>query len=141
MQHLILTGFILLLSSAHAQHLDDAKLIEHADQKLNALIQNNRASEAQAYYADEFVLTTSSGKTKAKRDILLEIASTDLKLEINKTENVSVRVVGSTAVLTGRLHQKGIYKGNLFDTVLLVTDTWVKTDSGWKLLAGHMPAF
>jgi len=46
-------------------------------------------------------------------------------------------VINDTAVLTGILQQKGTYKGNAFDVKLYVTDTWVKVNSKWVLLAGH----
>lgn len=95
------------------------------------------AAKAASLYAEEFILTTSAGTVKLKKDMLVEIASSLLALEINETSNVTVRVLESTAVLTGVLHQKGIYKEKAFDVKLNVTDTWVKTTDGWKLLSGH----
>jgi hypothetical protein len=114
----------------------DAQVVQ-ADAQLNKAIKMNDIAKAESFYANDFVLTTSSGKSKLKSDLLGEIGSPDLKLEINETENVKVRALNATAVLTGKLHQKGSYRGRGFDNFLLVTDTWVKTDSGWKLLAGH----
>ena len=120
-----------------AQSVNDAALVKQADTQLNDLIRNNNAIEAAYFYAAEFILTTSSGKSKLKNEILAEIGSSDLKLEINTTDQVVVRVLENTAVLTGILHQKGFYKEKEFDARLRVTDTWVKTETGWKLLAGH----
>lgn len=111
--------------------------IIQADKELNDFIKKNEVAKAEAFYAKDFILTTSSGKIKTKSDMLYEIGLSDLKLEVNETENVKIRVLNSTAVLTGKLHQKGNYKGQAFDNFLLVTDTWVKTGTGWKLLSGH----
>lgn len=135
----LLTLLLLIITSAPALAQDqnfETQIIQ-ADAQLNELIKNNQSAKAESFYADDFVLTTSSGKSKVKADMLTEIGLADLKLEINETENVKVRVLNSTAVLTGKLHQKGTYKGQTFDHFLLVTDTWVKTDKGWKLLSGH----
>lgn len=107
------------------------------DKELNQLISAHKAKDASLIYAEDFVLTTSSGKAKLKQDMLADISSPDLTLEINETTQVKVRVIENTAVLTGILQQKGTYKGNAFDVKLYVTDTWVKVKSGWILLAGH----
>jgi ketosteroid isomerase-like protein len=128
--------FFLSLGSAinSSQDIDQVK---KADENLNELILKNDASSAATFYFEDFVLTTSAGKQKSKSDILSEIGSADLKLSANITENVEVRVAGNTAVLTGVLHQQGSYKEKSFDVKLRVTDTWVKTETGWKILAGH----
>lgn len=107
------------------------------DEQLNRIIQLHDYKMADRFYADDFVLTTSSGKVKVKKDMLAEIASSEVTLEVNETSEVKVYNLGNTAVLTGVLHQKGIYKGNNFDAKLLVTDTWVYINAEWKLLAGH----
>lgn len=107
------------------------------DKELNQLISAHRAKDAALIYAEDFVLTTSSGKGKSKLDMLADISSPDLTLEINETTQVKVRVIENTAVLTGILQQKGTYKGNAFDVKLYVTDTWVKVNTHWLLLAGH----
>jgi ketosteroid isomerase-like protein len=137
MKLMTLLSFILSATVALSQDRDLETQVVQADAQLNELIRNNEAAKAASFYAEDFVLTTSSGKSKIKSDMLGEIGSPDLKLEVNETENVKVRVLNSTAVLTGKLHQKGSYRGQAFDLFLLVTDTWVKTETGWKLLSGH----
>lgn len=129
--------FIFFSITALAQSSADEETIKAMDAALNKLIQTNNNGEAANYYAADFILNTSGGASKSKADILKEISSSELKLEINLTENVMVRVLDKTAVLTGILHQKGNYGGKIFDVFMKVTDTWVKTESGWKILAGH----
>jgi hypothetical protein len=115
---------------------DFAQVIQ-ADKQLNHFIVEHNVDAAAEMYSDDFILTTSSGSVKKKSDILKEIGLTDLQFEINETTDVHVRLVGNTAVLTGTLHQKGVYKVKSFDNKLLVTDTWVLVSGRWKLLAGH----
>ncbi|MFZ6013670.1 MAG: nuclear transport factor 2 family protein [Bacteroidota bacterium] len=137
MRLIILLLSTLLVQSISAQTLTDAEQVKQADEQLNDLIRQNNAQEAEKFYTEDFLLITSGGGAKLKQDILKEIGSTGLVLEINKTEDVKVRVHGTTAVLTGVLHQKGVYKGKAFDAFMQVTDTWIRTESGWKILAGH----
>ena len=137
MKFIALLAFILAAPAALPQDRNQEAQVVQADVRLNELIKQNEAAKAAAFYAEDFILTTSSGKSKIKSEMLAQIGSPELKLEVNETDNVRVRVLSSTAVLTGRLHQKGSYRGQTFDLFLLVTDTWVKTEAGWKLLAGH----
>jgi hypothetical protein len=134
MFHLIL--LLINLSLLHTATPNTVQ-VKKADIELNQRIVEKNVINAREFYAEDFILTTSSGKIKYKQDMLNEIASTELSLEINETQNAEVRLIGSTAVLTGTLHQKGIYKGKSFDVWLQVTDTWVRTSSGWKILSGH----
>lgn len=129
--------FLLIHLPLKGTYTPDAVQVKKADMLLNELILKKDAKQAAHFYADDFVLTTSSGTMKYKQNMLDEIVSKDLMLEINETSNVEVRTQGSTAVLTGTLHQKGIYKGKPFDVWLRVTDTWIETKHGWKILAGH----
>jgi hypothetical protein len=107
------------------------------DQLLNKYIVEHNVQAASTLYADDFILTTSSGAVKKKQDMLNEIGLPGLQFEINQTTNVQIRVIGNTAVLTGTLLQKGVYQEKPFDNKLLVTDTWVFVNGSWKLLAGH----
>jgi hypothetical protein len=132
----MLNLLILYISVFFYGSPDFAQVIQ-ADKQLNQLIMDHNVKAASEYYMDDFVLTTSSGATKSKRDLLNEIGLTDLKFEINETTDVHVRLENNTAVLTGTLHQKGVYKDKTFDNKLLVTDTWVFVNGRWKLLAGH----
>lgn len=111
--------------------------VQQADAELNRLIQQGDASAAAPFYAADFVLTTGAGTPKDRARILGEIASPTLKLTRNHTEQVQVRVLGDTAVLTGVLHQAGEWQGKTFDQRVRVTDTWVRQQGRWVLLAGH----
>lgn len=132
---LLLLPFLVFTNTPTS--VSDKQAVIDADAQLNQLIVQHKSTEAASYYAEEFMLITSSGKVKRKQDMLTEIALSDLQLEINETNDVTVRLLDNTAVLTGVLHQKGRYKSDSFDVRLTVTDTWVKTQNGWKLLSGH----
>lgn len=94
-------------------------------------------NSAASYYLDDFLLTTTAGIPKNKTNMLDDIGSPHLKLSVNETLAPTVRVHGDAAVLTGELHQKGTYQGRLLDARLLVSDTWIRTPEGWRLLSGH----
>ena len=129
--------FLLVNLSLSITFTPNSVQVKQADIELNQLILKKDVKQAAQFYAEDFILTTSSGVVKYKQNMLDDIASKELDLEINETSNVEIRLVGSTAVLTGTLHQRGVYKQKRFDLWLLVTDTWVHTSGGWKILSGH----
>lgn len=135
MRFALILFIVLFASLSFAQTAIDE--VVNADKQLNELILKNDALLAAAFYLEDFLLVTGSGAEKNKKNVIAEIGSPELKMSINETQKVKVRVYESTAVLTGLLHQKGSYKGKEFDVKLLVTDTWIKTPSGWKILSGH----
>jgi ketosteroid isomerase-like protein len=114
--------------------------VQRRDRQLNQMIIARDTERAAAFYADQFVLTTGSGKKKSKADLLREIGSPQLLLEVNETSEVEVRVDGETAILSGLLHQSGSYQGKSFDSRLRVTDTWIQRDGQWQIIAGHASA-
>jgi hypothetical protein len=131
---------LLILAATAAAEPTAAGEVERRDRELNALIATHAVRRAERFYADAFLLTTASGKSKRKPDLLAEIGSDALVLDVNETHDVVVRVLDRTAVLTGVLHQRGSYGGKAFDVELRVTDTWVFASGEWQLLAGHASA-
>jgi hypothetical protein len=111
--------------------------VEQLDKQLNAYIINHDKKSAEGLYHDLFVLQASGGIKKYKKDMVSDIENKALTLEINETSDVKIIEEGKTVVLTGILRQKGTWNDKAFDYTLMVTDTWVKTKKGWKLLAGH----
>jgi ketosteroid isomerase-like protein len=129
--------FLLIDLSLSLKPTPDALVIKKADIELNHLILKKNSTLAADFYSNDFILTTPSGKARYKQDIIDEIASPEVSLIVNETSDVEVRIAGSTAVLTGTLHQKGSYRGKFFDHWFVVTDTWTETPTGWKILSGH----
>lgn len=107
------------------------------DSLLNRAILNRDEKIAANLYTDNFLLTTASGRQKLKKDILDDIIHPALKFEINEMSEAKVMLNGNTAILTGVLHQKGIFSGEEFDNWLRVTDTWVSINGQWKIISGH----
>lgn len=137
-----LAALVLVLSSspAAAQRADATPTpaeIVALDQRLNQLILAHDVDAARALYDDAFVLTTSGGGMKSKADMLADIGNPAVVLTVCETTDVEVRIRGNTAILTGTLRQAGTVGGRAIDVRLRVTDTWVRVDGVWRLLAGH----
>jgi hypothetical protein len=128
--------FFLFTSIYYGQGFYEQDVLR-ADSTLNRCIKDHNVAQPTGYYLEQFMLTTSSGQQKTKADLLRETGNTALQLEINETLDAKVMFEGNTAIVTGRLHQKGIYNEKAFDYFVRVTDTWIYHQGTWKLLAGH----
>lgn len=122
-------------TGARNPSVEDA--VVDVDKRLNRAILAHDVPAAEALYDADFVLTVSGGGTKRKADMLSDIANPDVALAVCETIDVQVRVRGDAAVLTGTLLQAGTVRGRPYSARLRVTDTWVRQDGRWLLLAGH----
>ena len=134
-------GFHYLPMDRNIQPAKVEIAIIQADSLLNQLIKDGNASRAADFYTENFILTTSAGNRKTKADMIKEIGNPELKFEINQITDAKISVAEKTAVLSGLLHQKGVYHGKPFDYWFQVTDTWVYLDGRWRLMAGQANLF
>ncbi len=130
-----------VLARSHGLTAVDAtpavETIKRLDQEFNAAVKARDTATVDRVLLSDFLLITSAARIRTKDDILKEIVSPELTMEINRSTDVTVRVYGDTAVLTGSLHQKGMQKGQPFDARMRYTDTWVRVDGAWRQLSGH----
>jgi ketosteroid isomerase-like protein len=89
--------------------------------------------------ADGYVLTNSRGGFDTKADDLKAARNKDVTFSTFHNENMKVRIFDRTAIVTGTTIVKGVAKdGSKIDLAVLFTDTLVKRDGRWQLVAGHV---
>ena len=103
--------------------LYDSALIHHDTVVLNKL------------YAPGFTYTNPDGKLLDRQQQLLSIASSEMKWEYGKSEDVKVLLYNQTAIVTGILQAKGSYRGNPVTIHERYTAVWVKSNQQWQLVA------
>jgi len=90
-----------------------------------------------AIFTDDYVLVVSSGKERTKAMILADVASPDVRWEINETSGWVVRVHGDTAIVVATLHQKGVDHGEAFDSNVKFSDTYIRDNGVWRNVHAH----
>ncbi len=88
-------------------------------------------------FADEYTSIGSSGKMRNKTEDIAETMSNSDTLTTDEASDMRVRVYGDAAVVTGRLHQVGKGKDGSFDRNYYWTDTLVKRDGRWQVVASQ----
>ncbi len=88
-------------------------------------------------FADEYTSIGSSGKMRNKTEDIAETMSSDT-LTTDEASDMKVRVYGNAAVVTGRLHLVGKDKDGGFDRNYYWTDTFVRRDGRWQVVASRL---
>jgi ketosteroid isomerase-like protein len=115
----------------------DQRTVAALDTQYQAAVKANDAATMDRILADDFVLSTGSGKKYSKKDLLDEARSRRVQYEHQEDTEQTVHVWGDTAVLTAKLWEKGTDNGKPFDYVVWFSDTYVRTPKGWIYVFGQ----
>jgi hypothetical protein len=90
--------------------------------------------------ADEFIFTDSGGGITLKQEDVASVkapANPDSKLLSYEVDDMKVMLYDDAAVVTGRVTQKGVSKGQEWTGQSRFTDVFVWRDKRWQIVAGH----
>lgn len=116
---------------------DRAELVRLARARSEALVRRD-ARALDRILADEFVYTNASGLVLDKADYLARyVESPDVQWMSQDLEGVEVRLLGDTAVVTLRVHDRARFGEQMLDARFRSTFVFARTPGGWRCLAGH----
>lgn len=135
-----LLGIMLLL----LQSWDLAAQLPTAEQQIQeaskvyeqALTQKNEPL-LKSILADNFILTTATGKVLTKKDMMLNLNKEGTKYDKFESSEVKISILNEAAIETGKVHTVGIRGGKKIAETTRYTDFWVKIKGKWLLLAEH----
>ncbi|HEX8798612.1 MAG TPA: nuclear transport factor 2 family protein [Terriglobales bacterium] len=87
------------------------------------------------YEADDIIDTDPTGRVTDKTQDKTDLSSGDLKFQSIELSDLKVLVYGNTAVAAGTSTVRGTYKGQDISSKYRFTDTWVKRDDKWQVVA------
>lgn len=87
------------------------------------------------YEADDIIDTDPTGRVTDKTQDKTDLSSGDLKFQSIELSDLKVLVYGNTAVAAGTSTVRGTYKGQDISGKYRFTDTWVKRDDKWQVVA------
>jgi ketosteroid isomerase-like protein len=130
--------FILLQSSGLvAQQPTAEQQIQEASKVYEQALTQKNEPFLKSILADNFILTTASGKVLTKKDMLLNLTKEGTKYEKFESSEVRISVLNDAAIETGKVHTVGIRGGKKIAETTRYTDFWVKIQGKWLLLAEH----
>ena len=116
---------------------DDVELVELQQVLAKAWVTGDRAA-VEHIIAPDWRSTGPDGSTSDRGRVLAQVFETGAhKIHDLKIDDVTARVFGDAAVVTGRTHGVGEFDGARYDVVIRFTDTFVRRDGRWQAIASH----
>lgn len=108
------------------------------EQKWMGALQLRDASALSQLISEDFTLATPRLVVNpGDREKYFQHAMRDLSLTSYEFENLTVRLYGRTAVVSGRLRQSASVAGEDWGGDYLFTDVWVSRDGVWQVVSRH----
>jgi uncharacterized protein (TIGR02246 family) len=85
--------------------------------------------------AEDYTLINANGQLSGKAQTMDAIKTGNIKLTANELSDLSVRVYGNTAVVTGKANAKGVVGGRELKGPVMFTRVYVKKDGKWQSVA------
>jgi len=120
---------------------DDKKIVADLDTAYQAAVERNDADAMAQILHDDMILVVGRGDVYAGADLIRAARERfiDYEAQVEDEGTQSVRMYGpDTAIVTARLYIKGTTKaGDKIDKRLWFSDTYVRTDNGWRYAFGQ----
>jgi ketosteroid isomerase-like protein len=119
-----------------------APRIKELESRWEASLLSHDSSAIEKIVAEDFIGTSSSGKTGDKNTLLAEAKRDTNTYTSAVSSEMTVRMFGpSVAVVTGIAKETGKTKaGKTFTHTYRFTDTWVERNGEWQCVAAHAMA-
>jgi ketosteroid isomerase-like protein len=117
----------------------DAQTVARLDTVYHAAVKANDIAIMDEILADDFVLITDRGASLTKADLIKEAKGKRTIYEHQEAEEGTqkVRIWRDTAVVTALLRIKGTREQNPFDYKVWLSETYVRTPTGWRYVFGQ----
>lgn len=125
---------------AAASPEDDIRAVATLDTAYQAAVERNDAAAMAQILHPQMILVLGDGRVRTGEDLLRLARSGEVKFErqVEDEGTQVVRLFGpDTAVVTARLWLKGERAGQPFDRRLWFSDTYVRTNAGWRYAFGQ----
>ena len=86
------------------------------------------------FTADEYVQIDFDGRVMDREATFRRIRSSDIRLRSNAPDDLTVRIYGDVAVVTGRATPKGVADGREFVDPIRYSRVYVKRDGRWQVV-------
>ena len=115
---------------------DVRAVLDAAERRAAALVAGDRDVLTELMHPS-LQWTTFTGEVLSREQYIAGNTEGDLRWRSQRLDDAVVAVAGDTAVLTALVIDQVTRDGQDVAFALRLTQTWVRTQSGWQCLAGH----
>jgi Domain of unknown function (DUF4440) len=121
-----------------AQTAAEKEVLQFEHDACKAFLDADPAALERMLTAD-FTLTLSNADVSTRADEINDLRSGKVHYDVFENYDMLARLYGDNmAVVLGKTCVKGTSDGKPFDRVVQFTDTLIKGDGRWQLVAGHV---
>jgi len=128
---------VAALAAVTASAAQDASRVLAMENAWNHAELRNDAAAVQLLLADDFVMTVAEGTLYNKQQIVDSVRDKSYRPDLLQSTDMVLHAHGSTVIVTGAYHEKGIDKGKPWERRGRFTDTWMFLDGRWQCVASH----
>jgi ketosteroid isomerase-like protein len=132
----------LLLALAIAPTLamasDDEKALIDLENRLSEANRTGDVDFVMRIEDENYTLTNSRALVSHRADDIEELRKRDPRYDVFNTHDMQARVYGDTGIVIGIVSLKGTSGGKPFEADMRFTDTFVKRDGEWKIVAAQV---
>jgi ketosteroid isomerase-like protein len=123
---------------ARAQETPPAAFFEDLEHKLAAAWVQRDRTFIEGVLAPDWTVTDPSGHVLTRDEVIGEtFASTERRVDQMTVDDLRVRLLGSSAIVTGRTRATGSYRGEAATVALRFTDVFALRDGRWRIVASQ----
>ena len=128
----------LAATAAAAEPPSAGQALMDLENTLSAAYLHGDAKTVAATLDASYTLTNSRAIVSHRDDDLREIGAGDPSYTVFSTHDMDARVYGDAGVVIGIVSLKGTSQGKPFDVDMRFTDTFVRRDGAWKMVAAQV---
>ena len=111
--------------------------LEALERMWNQAQLNRDASAIAGMISDHFINTEFDGQVSDRAKFLADFGDPKFNLAFMNIGNLDVSMYGTTAIVVGDYHTKGMNKGKPYEHFGRFTDTWIFLNGKWMCVASH----
>ena len=131
-------GLFVVANSVAAAPASDAETVKEltalSDAWDKAIINHDRAG-VEGNMAPDFKQIRGSGNVVGREEFIRDILDPQGKIDPYKVEDFSVKLLGDTALLYGRIRMTGTDEGKRFESHFRYIDIYVRRGGKWKVVS------
>jgi ketosteroid isomerase-like protein len=136
---LILIAGLILASNASlfGQGKSEGDTVRARELKWTESYKQRSIDTLSSLLADEFVITVEDGNVYSKAGYISHTADSKVRVDVAEMSDLKVRIHGTTAIVTGAYHEKGVSEGKPYEYHDRLTDVWIRSAGKWQVVASH----
>ena len=138
MKPFVFAAACLVATAAVAAPSSDEKALMDIENRNSDAYLHGDVKAVEALLDERYTLTNSRALVTHRDDDLKELRAGDPKYTEFRTHDMQARVYGDAGIVIGIVSLKGTSGGKAFDADMRFTDTFVRTNSVWKMVAAQV---